>query len=110
MAKGKGKGIGGIIGGALGAAALNALVPAIEPTINKVVDKVAEEFEKQNDLISVPDTYAKEMCIRDSWHPQSGRRLLTGAYLAPRTKQKTTLHKEKHYDQTIYSDHGRHRA
>jgi hypothetical protein len=59
MAKGKGKGIGGIIGGALGAAALNALVPAIEPTINKVVDKVAEEFEKQNDLISVPDTYAK---------------------------------------------------
>ena len=59
MAKGKGKGIGGIIGGALGAAALNALVPAIEPTINKVVDKVAEEIEKQNDLISVPDTYAK---------------------------------------------------
>ena len=43
----------------MGAAALNALVPAIEPTINKVVDKVAEEFEKQNDLISVPDTYAK---------------------------------------------------
>ena len=56
MAKGKGK--RGIEVEALGGGCLNALVPAIEPTIN-CVDKVAEKFEKQNDLISVPDTYAK---------------------------------------------------